>query len=178
LLHFEDNTYLTVTVQGWGSAQLIHHSEVAAYPHFAHQGVSPLDNAFTFEYFQQRFRELKEADPRSVKYFMISKPGIWGIGNGYLQDILFHAKVHPRRRAINITDEEKRALYEAITVTIKHAVALGGRDTERDLYNRPGGYRRILNSKTVNQPCPECGTPIAKIQYLGGASYFCPHCQI
>jgi formamidopyrimidine-DNA glycosylase len=178
LLNFEDNTYLTVTVQGWGSAQLIHHSEVADSPHIAHQGVSPLSDAFTFEYFQQRFRELKKEDPRSVKFFIISKPGIWGVGNGYLQDILFCAKIHPRRRAIDITYEERRALHEAIIITIRHATALGGRDTERDLYNRPGGYRRMLDSRSVGQPCPECGTPIAKIRYLGGASYFCPDCQI
>jgi formamidopyrimidine-DNA glycosylase len=178
LLHFEDDTYLTVSVQGWGSAQLIHHSEVAAYPHVANQGVSPLNDAFTFEYFQQQFRELKEEDPRSVKFFMISNPGVWGVGNGYLQDILFRARIHPRRRVINITKEEKQTLYEAIIVTIKHAAALGGRDTERDLYNRPGGYSRLMDSRTVGQPCPECGAEIEKIQYLGGASYFCPRCQI
>ena len=172
LLHFEDGTYLTITVQGWGAAQLMHRSEVSK------KGVSPLSDAFTFEYFQRLFGELKEEDPRSVKFFIISKPGIWGVGNGYLQDILFRARIHPRRRVIDITEEERQALYEAIMVTLKHAVAMGGRDTERDLYNRPGGYRRILNSKTVDQPCPECGAPIAKIQYLGGASYFCPRCQI
>ena len=108
---------------------------------------------------------------------MISKPGIWGVGNGYLQDILFRAKIHPRRRAIDITEEEKRALYEAIIITLKQATALGGRDTERDLYNRPGDYRRMLDSRSAGQPCSECGTLIVKIQYLGGSSYFCPDCQ-
>jgi len=72
---------------------------------------------------------------------------------------------------------EKRALCEAIRGTLRQAVELGGRDTERDLYDRPGRYRRILDARSVGQPCPECGTWIEKIQYLGGASYVCPRCQ-
>ena len=57
-------------------------------------------------------------------------------------------------------------------------VAQGGRDGEIDLFGQPGGYRRILSSETAGKPCPECETPIEKIQYLGGASYFCPKCQV
>jgi formamidopyrimidine-DNA glycosylase len=177
LLHFEDDTYLTVTVQGWGSVQLYHESELADHPYVGKKGPSPLSEAFTFEAFQGLFEGLKEEDRRSVKYFVISEPGILGVGNGYLQDILFRAKIHPRRRAVDIAEGERRALYEAITGTLKQAVDLGGRDTERDLYNRRGQYRRILDSRTRGKPCPECGTPIEKIQFLGGASYFCPSCQ-
>ena len=177
LLHFEDGTYLTVTVQGWGNALLLHRSELADHPHVGEKRVSPLSDAFTREYFQGLFGELEEEDRRSVKFFVISQPGVWGVGNGYLQDILFRAKIHPKRRAIDILGEERRVLHEAIRETLKQAVALSGRDTERDLYNRPGGYRRMLDSRSVGQPCPVCGTPIEKIQYLGGASYFCPSCQ-
>jgi len=177
LVHFQDSTYLTVTVQGWGSAQLLHQSELAGHPFVNLQKPSPLSDAFTFEYFQGLFGELEGEDPRSAKFFIISKPGILGVGNGYLQDILFRAKIHPKRRAIAIAEGERRALYAAIRETIEQAVELGGRDTERDLYNRPGGYRRILDSRNVGQPCPGCGTPLEKIQYLGGAAYFCPSCQ-
>ncbi|MDH5795844.1 MAG: endonuclease VIII [Candidatus Bathyarchaeota archaeon] len=177
LLHFQDDTYLTVTVQGWGSVQLFHQSEIAAHPYVGKKAPSPLSDAFTFEYLQGLFGSLEEEDKRSIKYFVISEPGILGVGNGYLQDILFRAKIHPRKRSIDITETEKRALYKAIRTTLKQAVESGGRDTERDLYNHRGGYRRILDSKKVGQPCPECGTPIEKTQYLGGASYFCPNCQ-
>jgi len=180
MLHFQDDTHLTVTVQGWGFVQLFHQSEIVGQRgyHLGRKGISPLGAEFTFEYFQGLFRELEQEDPRSIKFFMISKPGIWGVGNGCLQDILFRAKIHPRRRCIDITESERRALHEAIKQTLKRAVELGGRDSERDLYNQPGGYRRILDSRNVGQPCPECGMTIEKTQYLGGASYFCPRCQI
>jgi formamidopyrimidine-DNA glycosylase len=178
LLHFQDGTYLTVTVQGWGNALLLHQSELVEHPHVGEKRVSPLSGAFTLEYLQGLFEELEEEDSRSVKFFIISEPGIWGVGNGYLQDILFRARIHPRRRANDIIEEERWALHRAIKETLKQAVDLGGRDTERDLYNRRGGYRRIMDSKSVGQPCPECGTPVEKIQYLGGACYLCPSCQV
>jgi len=178
LLHFEDGTYLTVTVQGWGCVQLFHESEIADHPYAGKRGVSPLSDAFTFEHLQRLFEDPEEKVTRSVKAFAISKPGVWGVGNGYLQDILFRAKIHPKRRIVDIIEAERRVLYYAIRDTLRQAVDLGGRDTERDLYNHRGGYKRILDSRAKGQPCPECGTPIVKIRYLGGASYFCPSCQI
>jgi formamidopyrimidine-DNA glycosylase len=112
-----------------------------------------------------------------VKYFVISKPGVWGVANGYLQDILFRARIHPRRHAALTTAQERASLYRAIKHTLRQAVKQGGRHSERDLYDRPGSYRRMLDAGMVGKPCPECGARIQKIQYLGGASYFCPRCQ-
>ena len=78
LVHFQDDTFLTVTVQGWGSIQLFQEPEIAAHPYYGRKGVSPLSDAFTFEYLEGLFKELQEEDKRSIKYFVISKPGIWG----------------------------------------------------------------------------------------------------
>jgi len=114
----------------------------------------------------------------SAKYFVISKPGIWGVGNGCLQDILYRAKIHPKRQITSLSNIEREILYTTIKQTLAEMVELGGRDSEYDLYNRRGGYQRILHSKVVGHPCQECGTSIKKIQYLGGAAYFCPSCQV
>jgi len=78
---------------------------------------------------------------------------------------------------MDIPEGERRTLYEAIRETLRQAVDLGVRDDERDLYNNPGKYRRILDRRAKGKPCPVCRTPIEKIRYLGGASYFCPSCQ-
>ncbi len=178
LLGFEDGTYLSVSVQGWGNVLLLHRSELADHPHVGEGRISALGDAFTMEHFLGLFGELAEADVRSVKFFIVSQPGAWGVGNGYLQDILFRARIHPRRRAAGIVPEERQGLFEAIRGTLKQAARLGGRDTERDLYNHPGEYRCILDRRSVGLPCTECGTPIQKVQYLGGACYFCPRCQV
>lgn len=177
LLRFEDDTFLTVTVQGWGSAQLLKRSEFPKGACCAKEGVSPLSDSFTVAHFKALFDKLAHGDSRSIKYFVISDPGVLGVGNGYLSDILYAAGIHPRRRAAELGARERRALHKSVRSVLREAVKLGGRDGERDLYNRPGGYTRVLDSKTVRRPCPRCGTPIEKIQFLGGASYFCPTCQ-
>jgi len=174
MLCFEDQTYLTVTIQMWGFIKLVEESETVSF----HTTLTPMSDEFTYGRFKQLLEDYEERDKKSIKYFMISGPGILGIGNSYLQDILFRAKIHPKRLVADIDGRESRGLYDAIRETMKEAIELGGRYDERDLYNNPGGYKRILDSKARGNPCPECGTPIEKIQYLGGASYFCPNCQL
>ncbi len=68
-------------------------------------------------------------------------------------------------------------LFAAITDTVRAATEKGGRNDEVDLFGKPGGYVRIMDSRAAGKPCPECGQAVEKIQYLGGACYFCPKCQ-
>ncbi len=175
--HFSDDTFLTVTVQGWGSAFLWEKAELHKHPYINLRNPSPLSEAFSLDYFHGLFAALSPDDSRSVKYFMISKPGVSGVGNGCLQDILWHARIHPRRRAVTLSDLEQQALHTAIRTTLLEMVARGGRNSDYDLYDAPGGYSRILYSKVVGEPCPACMMPIEKATYLGGAVYFCPTCQ-
>ena len=177
-LHFDDDTFLTVTVQGWGSVFLLQQSEVPGHPFVNLRNPSPLSDAFTMDFFHGLFAGLEPDDSRSVKFFMITKPGVLGVGNGCLQDILWRAKIHPRRRAASIGNEEQERLFSATRQTLEKMVAGGGRDGDFDLYDQPGGYRRVMYSKSVGQPCPACGTPVEKAAYLGGAVYFCPRCQV
>jgi formamidopyrimidine-DNA glycosylase len=177
LLQFSDGMYLSITIQMWGSLQLMRADEPAADPYIGPQRVSPLSDDFSVDYFDALFGALPKDDSRSVKYFLISQPGVWGLGNGYLQDILFHARIHPRHPAAQLGARERHALYRAVRETLQQATEQGGRDTEYDLHNLPGGYHRLLDAGAVGQPCWRCGTPIQKASYLGGMVYFCPHCQ-
>jgi formamidopyrimidine-DNA glycosylase len=100
-----------------------------------------------------------------------------GIGNSYAQDILFRARISPRRKIPDIPATEREQLYRAIQETVQLAIEAGGREDERDLFDRPGGYHRLMSSQTAGTPCPVCGTMIEKMAYLGGACYLCPQCQ-
>jgi formamidopyrimidine-DNA glycosylase len=177
VLSFQDYTYFTVTVSGWGEVRLLEKSDLPNHPHIKKDAISPLSDAFTLTYFSSLLDSLSEKKHVSAKYFVISEPGIWGVGNGCLQDILYRAKIHPRRQVASLSNKERKTLYTAIKQTLAKMVELGGRDSEYDLYNRRGRYQRILHSEVVGHPCNECGAPIKKIQYLGGAAYFCPSCQ-
>lgn len=176
-LHFSDGSFLTVTVQGWGSAFLMENSMVPTHQFVDLRRPAALSPEFSPDYFSGLFVELKPDDPRSLKFFMISKPGVLGVGNGCLQDILWHARLHPRKRAAELSPGQQMDLYHATRDTLQEMIERGGRDGDYDLYDCPGGYKRILHSKTVGTPCRNCGRPIEKAAYLGGAIYFCPRCQ-
>ena len=178
LLHFADDSYLSVRVSGWGACFLFTPDELAAHPFAGREKTSPLSEAFSRETFETLFDGLKPDAKASVKYFLISEPGVFGVGNGYLQDILFRAKLHPRRPAAGLSAAERDALYTAVRGTLQQAVEQGGRDTERDLFDRPGGYLKLMDTRRAGQPCPVCGATVVKEQFLGGAVYFCPTCQV
>lgn len=176
-LAFEDGGCLTVSIQGWGATMLLPADQVDGHSMMQPGRVSPLSAAFTREYFEGLFGQLTPEDKTSLKAFMITKPKVWGVGNGYLQDILFRAGMHPRRKAVSLAAAERDALYEATVETLRTAVELGGRDTEFDLFDQPGGYVKLLDARSVGQPCVNCETPIEKESYMGGTVYFCPQCQ-
>jgi formamidopyrimidine-DNA glycosylase len=94
-----------------------------------------------------------------------------------LQDILFKARINPRRKISTLGAKEKYTLFKAVKETLLEMTSLGGRDTERNLYGALGGYRTILSKNTWQGPCPVCGGAITKESYLGGAVYYCPRCQ-
>lgn len=177
LLQFEDGTALTVTISGWGNTLLLPADEAGQHNHVQQDRIGPLDDAFTLEFFLELFAGVDPNRSKSIKYFIITEPGIWGIGNGCLQDVLYHCKIHPRRKVVDIAEDEQRVLYDALVGTLHEIVDQGGRSSELDLYGNKGGYERILDTKTKGTPCRECGTLIEKGQYLGGAIYFCPTCQ-
>ncbi|MCL2059396.1 MAG: hypothetical protein FWH01_10130 [Oscillospiraceae bacterium] len=100
-----------------------------------------------------------------------------GLGNGVLQDILFNARIHPKRKAEALSDTERETLYHATVSTLKEMRDGGGRDTEKDLFGKEGGYQTFLSSKTLAYPCRVCSSGLKREAFLGGNIYFCPVCQ-
>jgi len=152
-------------------------TELHVQPH-AEVGIPPLSEGFTQESFARLMEEYPEKTKKGIKGFLVTSQYVNGIGNSYLQDILFRAKLHPTRKIPSLTSVEKQNLYNAIQGTVAEAIELGGREDERDLYDHPGRYHRLMSAQAVGNPCPSCGTAIQKLAYLGGACYLCPTCQV
>ncbi|HSB66773.1 MAG TPA: DNA-formamidopyrimidine glycosylase family protein [Anaerolineales bacterium] len=173
---FTDGSVMTFNMQMWGFVNLLERSELAAHP-YAEVGTPPLSVRFNMECFDRLLEEYPEKTKKGVKGFLVTSKHINGIGNGYLQDILFRAKIHPTRKIPTLDADDRQRLHDAIQDILAEAIRLGGRVDERDLFDHPGGYKRLMSSETVGQPCPVCGTKIEKLAYLGGACYYCPNCQ-
>lgn len=176
-LDFEDGSFLTATTQMWGAYELYQAGHEQERQYIKDMRPTPIDPGFTFVYFSSLIDELSAVEKRSAKGLLTQEQLIPGLGNGIAQDILFKACLHPRHPIGELSLDQKSDLYQAIHNTVREAIEKGGRNDEVDLYNQPGGYVRIMESKSVGKPCPDCGTQIEKIQYLGGACYLCPQCQ-
>ena len=177
-LHFDDDTHLTVMTQMWGAMELYVAGEEQGRIYIKEMRPTPVDSAFSLAYFNGLVDTTLAAGKRSVKGLLTQDQLIPGLGNAIAQDIMFRAQLHPRHPLDTLTPAQRQALHAAIVDTVQSAIAQGGRNDEIDLYGRPGRYVRKMHSGAVDQPCPACGAPIQKMQYLGGACYYCPHCQL
>ncbi len=175
-LDFADSTALSYRIIAWGWCQVLTSEQLAAHRWLGKEKVSLVDDkAFTIKVFSDY---LDKYASKPIKFILIRQgEALSGIGNGYLQDILFKSKIHPKRKARDISDEERKNLHSIVKKTLRDALKLGGRDSEVDLYDKPGRYKVILDKRMIGQPCPECGTAIEKSNILGSTCYVCPKCQ-
>lgn len=104
---------------------------------------------------------------KSGKAVLATEQRIPGLGNGVLQDILYNARVHPRRKWSTLDNNTLRALYESIQTTLEAMTRAGGRDTDKDLFGRPGGHPTKCSKNTVGSPHRKCGGTIEKQAYKG-----------
>jgi formamidopyrimidine-DNA glycosylase len=176
-IEFEDETYLTVSISGWGEVRLFKSEDLSIHPHAGYQRIDPLSGEFTLEKLNEMISNLPENKKCSAKKFFISDPGLRGIGNGVIQEIFWVAKIHPKREMKSLSKDGINQLYTATVEELQEMVDLGGRDSEKDLFNNPGRYKRRMHSKTLGKPCEVCNSHIKKQAYLGGSVYFCPQCQ-
>ncbi len=179
---FSDNSHLIYALQMWGAVKLLDAAEFNELPH-DETGVPPLHPDFTFERFDIMLDEYPEKTSKGIKGFLVATGHVMpnhvhGLGNAIVQDILFNARLNPKRKTPDIKPEERRRLYDAIQSTVAQAIEQGGRYDETDLYGKKGSYVRLMDTKSANTPCPNCGRDIQKISYLGGACYLCPNCQV
>jgi formamidopyrimidine-DNA glycosylase len=169
---FEDGSTLTVLTQMWGAFELYEAGKEQERQYIKGMRPTPVNPEFTLEYFTALVDELHQAEKRSVKSLLTQDQLIPGLGNAIAQDILFNTHLHPHRSLVDLTHGQCRDLYKAITDTAREVIKKGGRNDEIDLFGKPGGYVRLMDSHAAGKACPECGETVEKMQYLGGACTF------
>ena len=177
MVTFTDDSAFTATTQMWGAMELYKAGREQDRQYVKGMRPTPIEPEFTWDYFSSLVDSVREGEKRSVKGLLTQDQLIPGLGNAIAQDILFQAALSPRHPLDELDKRQQRKLYNAIIKTVNEVIKKGGRYDEVDLYNQPGKYIRLMDSKAVGRPCPTCGAKIEKIQYLGGACYFCPRCQ-
>ena len=178
LLRFNDGSAMTIMTAMWGAMELYESGQELERKYIKGMRPTPVDPEFSFEYFSFLINELRKGDKRSIKSVLTQDQLIPGLGNAIAQDIMFNACLHPRHSILALSAAQCKNLFTAIKDTVEAVIKKGGRNDESDLFGHPGGYVRIMDSRSVGKPCPRCGHTIEKMQYLGGACYYCPECQL
>ena len=177
LIELDDSSFLSASVQMYGGILCFKEGKCQnKYYLTAKEKPSPMSKKFNEKYFN-KIISAEGLQNKSVKFLLATEQRIPGLGNGVLQDILFNAKVHPKRKVETLSNTEKDKLYNSIKSVFMEMIEKGGRDTEKDLFGNNGDYITKLSKNTVGKPCGNCGSKIKKENYMGGSIYFCSKCQ-
>ncbi len=139
-------------------------------------GPEPLEEGFDAGYLPRKVGSRRA----QIKPLLLDQKVVSGIGNIYVDEILYDAKIHPRRKANTITGPEWKRLYAAIRENLAAGVEHRGTTVRlyRDVLNRPGGHQDFLRVfEKHGRPCPGCEGEVVREKVGGRPSHFCPGCQ-
>lgn len=126
------------------------------------------------------FKELQKSK-KYIKTFLLDQTKIVGLGNIYVDEVLFACKIHPETLTNKINQKQVKDILENATRILDLSTELGGSsiNSYTSLNKQAGTFQNFLKVHTkVNQPCVECQTPIEKIKVNGRGTYYCVKCQI
>lgn len=138
-------------------------------------GPEPLD--ISAKAFAARFEKRRG----HLKPLLLDQTFLAGLGNIYVDESLWYARLHPLRAAETLTPVERGRLYRAIQRVLTRAIAVGGTSIDV-MYQRvngaSGGFQDSLRAfDREKRPCRRCGTPIVKTVVAQRGTHFCPACQ-
>jgi len=177
IFHFDDNTELRYKdVRQFGTMHLYPLGSELDRPPLIKLGIEPLDPNFSFAVFQRLIMNRST----KIKPWLLNQEYIVGIGNIYVDESLFRARIHPERTADSLSRIELRRLYRAIVDILSQAVEAGG-SSIKSYVNGQGEMgmfqQQLLIYGRKQEPCVKCGYPIEKMVVAGRGTHYCARCQ-
>ncbi|MBE3569287.1 MAG: DNA-formamidopyrimidine glycosylase [Bacillales bacterium] len=177
VFHFIDGTHLLYRdVRKFGTFHLFLKGEELFHPPLSQLGPEPFSDEFTYNFLKE---ELKKTT-RLIKAVLLDQKVVVGLGNIYVDEVLFRSGIHPERTAQDLNDEEIEKLRVEIIATLKEAIDKGG-STVRSYVNSQGEkgmYQlQLFVYARKGEPCRICGRPIEKIKVAGRSTHLCLNCQ-
>ena len=139
-------------------------------------GPEPLDDDFT----AADFAALLRRRSGTLKPLLLNQAFLAGVGNIYADEVLWLARIDPRRKADTLDAIETERLYHAIRKVLSDSIDHEGATII--WYRKPDGttgeaqnHFKVYNRR--DQPCPRCGGPIRRVTMGQRGTHFCPACQ-
>lgn len=177
IFHFTDGTELRYNdVRKFGTMHVYKIGEEMTKAPLKSVGPDPFEEAYTFDYVKERLKRTT----RMIKAALLDQTIISGLGNIYVDEVLFLSKIHPEKRAHLLSEDEVKRIYENVRIVLEEAVRLGG-TTIRSYLNGLGEMgmfqQRLYAYGQTGKPCQHCQTEIVKIKVAGRGTHICPTCQ-
>ncbi|VTS36392.1 formamidopyrimidine-DNA glycosylase [Streptococcus porcinus] len=175
--HFTDGSTLVYQdVRKFGTLELLAREGLDLYFSQRKLGPEPTKNEFKLKAFEAALRLSK----KPIKPLLLEQKLVVGLGNIYVDEVLWAAKVHPLRPASNLKKAEMKRIHDQTIIILNFAVNKGGSTirTYQNTLGMNGSMQDYLQVYGQNgRPCPRCGTVIEKIKVGGRGTHFCPKCQ-
>jgi formamidopyrimidine-DNA glycosylase len=135
-------------------------------------GPEPLDGSLTGETFHHKLASRR----RQLKPLLLDQSFIAGLGNIYTDETLHLARLHPLRLANTLSRHESGRLLDAIRQVLGEGIRRNGASI--DWVYRGGDFQNNFSVyQRTGEPCPDCGTTVARITVGQRGTHFCPTCQ-
>ena len=173
--HSEAPVVLTFAKLWLGYFDLYEPERVDDHPLISRLGPDPFSEDFSVEYLTGVFGR-----KAAIKGLLLDQSVVAGLGNIYVDEVLFAAGVHPNRKANTLSREEVRTIYAATHDILGRAIQLRGTtfDSYHDAFGEGGKFQYQLKVfARAGEPCPVCTTQILKLRVAGRGTHVCPICQ-
>ena len=158
-----------------GYFDLYEPERVDDHPLISRLGPDPFSEDFSVEYLTGVFGR-----KATIKGLLLDQSVVAGLGNIYVDEVLFAAGVHPTRKANTLSREEVKTIYAATRDILGRAIQLRGTtfDSYHDAFGEGGKFQYQLKVfARAGEPCPVCSTQILKLRVAGRGTHVCPICQ-
>ena len=162
----------------FGAMDLIETAKQAEHPLLSVLGPEPLGNTFDESYLYERLKDRKTP----IKSALLDQKNVAGLGNIYVCEALYRCRIHPARKAANLSKARITGLVPVIRDVLTDAIAAGG-SSLKDFRQADGELGYFQHSFDVygreGDPCRRtgCDGTIARIVQSGRSSFYCTQCQ-
>lgn len=174
---FTDGSMLVYNdTRKFGTMHIMETKEMFKHKALSKLGVEPMSDKLTDKY----LRGKAKGKTKTVKEFLLDQTVICGLGNIYVDEVLFMSKIHPQTSVVNLKPRHYKAIVESTNTVIAKAINEGGTTVKSFMASNEahGLFQHSLNVYGRNgQACNSCGCIIEKIKVGGRGTHFCPKCQ-
>lgn len=178
IFYFDDNSMLLYNdTRKFGTMELVDYHHEGELKSIVKLGLEPGDENLNVEYFKAKANRRNT----TIKQFLLDQTIITGLGNIYVDEVLFTSYVHPLTKVNHLNDEEIQILINNANDIIAKSIKAGGTTVKSFTVSgdASGTFQHQLRIYGHGgAECDRCQTIIEKIKVGGRGTSFCPKCQV